>query len=170
MASLVEELINVLNKEETLYQELTEIGKEKTKIIVKGDVAALEELTIVEQEKSDELLSFSNKQVQILNDIKNVLGKSEEKITVTKLIGFLAGQPKVQEELTKAKENLLATAKKMHAINAENEMLLRYAIEMTEFDITLFKSMRQAPETANYNKNAHNTGMLLGSSSFDAKQ
>ena len=40
---------------------------------------------------------------------------------------------------------------------------------MTEFDITLFKSMRQAPETANYDRNAYNTGSLLGGSGFDAK-
>ncbi len=31
-------------------------------------------------------------------------------------------------------------------------------------------SMRQAPETANYDKNAYNTGELLGGSGFDAKQ
>ena len=41
---------------------------------------------------------------------------------------------------------------------------------MTEFDITLLKSLRQAPETANYDKNAYNTGAILGSSGFDAKQ
>ena len=41
---------------------------------------------------------------------------------------------------------------------------------MAEFDITLFKSMRQAPETANYGKDAYNTGAILGSSGFDAKQ
>ena len=170
MASLVEELINVLENEKILYEELVEVEKQKTKIIVAGDVPALEQLTVIEQQKSDELLAFSNKQIRILNDIKNVLGKGEEKITVTTLIGFLSSQPNIQEKLTIARDDLMTVAKKVHAINKENEILLRQAIEMTEFDITLFKSMRQAPETANYNKNAHNTGMLLGSSSFDAKQ
>ena len=41
---------------------------------------------------------------------------------------------------------------------------------MVEFDLTLFKSLKQAPETANYDKNAYNTGELLGSSSFDTSQ
>ena len=41
---------------------------------------------------------------------------------------------------------------------------------MVEFDLTLLKSMRQAPETANYNKNTYNTGDLLGGSGFDEKQ
>jgi hypothetical protein len=39
-----------------------------------------------------------------------------------------------------------------------------------EFDLTLFKSLKQAPETANYDKNAYNTGSLLGSGSFDTSQ
>ena len=55
-------------------------------------------------------------------------------------------------------------------INELNSQLLAQAIELAEFDITLFKSMRQAPETANYDRNAYNTGDILGSSGFDAKQ
>ncbi len=170
MASLVEELVNILNKEQVLYDELTEICKKKTQIIVAADIPALEALTVIEQEKTDELLSYSNKQIQILTDIKNVLGKVEDKITVTTLIGFLGSQPEVQKKLTIARDNLVASAKKMQTINAQNEILLKQAIEMTEFDITLFKSMRQAPQTANYNKNALNTGTILGGSIFEAKQ
>ena len=58
----------------------------------------------------------------------------------------------------------------MRTINQQNEALLKQALEMVEFDLTLLRSMRQAPETANYNKNAYNTGDLLGGSGFDAKQ
>ena len=73
-------------------------------------------------------------------------------------------------QLMEVKERLLQTGKEMAAINEQNEILLNQALEMVEFDLTLLKSMRQAPETANYNKNACNTGDLLGSSGFDAKQ
>ena len=58
----------------------------------------------------------------------------------------------------------------MADINQQNETLLKHAMEMAEFDLTLFRSMRQAPTTANYDKQANNTGDLLGSSGFDAKQ
>jgi hypothetical protein len=58
----------------------------------------------------------------------------------------------------------------MQEINQQNEVLLKQAMELTEFDLTLFRSMRQAPETANYDKNAYNTGSLLGGGGFDAKQ
>lgn len=170
MASLVDELVSVLREEEKLYLALEECADEKTQILVRADVPALERLTVIEQTRSDELLALSNKQIQILNDIKNVLGRSEEKLTVTSLIGYLASQPQVQERLTTARDNLIQAAKRVQNKNQQNIVLLHHAIEMTEFDLTLFKSMRQAPETANYDKNAYNTGTLLGGSGFDAKQ
>ena len=170
MASLVEELVDVLNKEEQLYRLFLDYGEQKRQILIKADVPALEQLTSLEQKSSDELLALSNKQVKILKDIAIVLDKGQEKMTVTKLIGYLAGQPDIQTKLKDARDRLLDSAGKMQVLNQQNEALLKQAIELAEFDITLFRSMRQATETANYNKNAYNTGMLLGSSGFDAKQ
>ena len=170
MASLVDELVSVLVEEEKLYSALLECAEKKTQILIEANIQALEQLTTVEQEKSDELLSFGNKQVQLLNDIKTVLGKADEQLTVTTLIGYLNSQPEVQEKLSTARNSLLDTATKVQQKNQQNEILLRQAIELTEFDITLFKSLRQAPETANYNSKAYNTGVLLGGSGFDAKQ
>ena len=170
MASLVDELVSVLTEEEKLYSALLECAEMKTQILINADVPALEQLTAIEQEKSDELLSLGNKQIQLLNDIKTVLGKSEEQLTVTNLIGYLTSQPEVQVKLSTARNNLLDTATRVQQKNQQNETLLRQAIELTEFDITLFKSLRQAPETANYNRKAYSTGVLLGGSGFDAKQ
>ncbi len=170
MSSLVEELISVLTEEEKLYRSLIELGERKRQIVINADIPALEDLTVVEQAKSDELLALSNKQTQLLTDIKTVLGRKEEDITVTLLIRYLSSQPEVQQKLTVARDNLINSATKMQTVNQQNEILLKQAIELTEFDITLFKSMRQAPETANYNKHAYNTGALLGNSGFDAKQ
>ena len=170
MASLVEELINVLAEEESIYKKLTEYGEKKRQIIIDADIPELEKLTDLEQQASDELLSKSNKQISLLGDIATVLGKTDEKMTVTRLIGYLDKQPDIQSKLTETRDSLLNTADQMQKINDLNSQLLAQAIEMTEFDITLFKSMRQAPETANYDKSAYNTGTILGSSGFDAKQ
>lgn len=170
MASLVEELINVLAEEESIYKKLTEYGEKKRQIIIDADIPELEKLTDLEQQASDELLTKSNKQIELLGDIATVLGKTDEKMTVTRLIGYLDKQPDIQSKLTETRDSLLDTADQMQKINDLNSQLLAQAIEMTEFDITLFKSMRQAPETANYDKSAYNTGTILGSSGFDAKQ
>lgn len=170
MASLVEELVVLLKEETEDYRKLVEYGEKKRQILIDADVPALEKLTALEQEASDELIVKGSKQVGLLNDIATVLGKEQEQMTVTKLIGCLDSQPKVQAKLMAAKEALIESAKELQEINNINSVLLAQAIEMAEFDITLFKSMRQAPETANYGKDAYNTGTILGSSGFDAKQ
>ena len=170
MASLVEELVNILEAEEKIYQILIGYGERKRDVLIAADVPALEEITALEQLKSDELIQLSNKQVQVLADVATVLGKTGGKMTVSRLSACLGSQPKVQEQLTIARDNLIAAADKMKSLNDENIVLIQQAIELNEFDLTLFKSLRQAPETANYNKSAYNTGSLLGSSGFDAKQ
>jgi len=170
VASLVDELISVLCEEEKFYTVLLECAERKTQILIEANIPELEKLTEKEQVNSDMLLALGNKQVQLLNDIRTVLGKKGEKLTVTNLIGYLGAQPQVQKKLTTARDNLISTATKLQEKNKQNEILLKQAMELTEFDITLFKSLRQAPETANYNNKAYNTGALLGSSGFDAKQ
>lgn len=170
MASLVEELINVLTEEEKVYRTLAANGEKKRQIIIDADIPGLEAITDLDQQAGDELLIMSNKQVSLLTDIANVLGKSDEKMTVTRLIGYLGTQPDIQAKLMAARDSLIEAAAQMKEINDLNSQLLAQAIELTEFDITLFKSMKQAPETANYDRNAYNTGDILGSSGFDAKQ
>jgi ABC-type transporter Mla subunit MlaD len=167
VASLVEELVKVLENEQKLYQELIDFANQKTQILIRGDVPALEKLTDQEQLTSDRLNAQGNQQKQLLNDIAVVLGKTAEQMTVTRLVDLLDTQPKERTKLVNARDNLVATANKMKSLNDQNIVLIKQAIELSEFDLTLFKSMRQAPETANYDRRACNTGSLLGSSAFD---
>ena len=90
MASLVEELINVLTEEEKVYRTLAANGEKKCQIIIDADIPALEAITDLDQQAGDELLIMSNKQVSLLTDIANVLGKSDEKMTVTRLLDISA--------------------------------------------------------------------------------
>lgn len=168
MASLVEELVNVLEAEKQIYTTLVGYEERKKAVLIAADVATLEEITTKEQLAGDDLIAYSNKQIQILKDIATVLGRTDGKMTVTRLISLLDTQPKVQEQLTEARDSLLTAANQMKTLSDQNAILIRQAIELNEFDMTLFKSLRQAPETANYDKSAYNTGSLLGGGGFDA--
>lgn len=168
MASLVEELVNVLEAEKQIYTTLVGYEERKKDVLIAADVATLEGITTKEQLAGDDLIAYSNKQIQILKDIATVLGRTDGKMTVTRLIALLDTQPKVQEQLTEARDSLLTAANQMKTLSDQNAILIRQAIELNEFDMTLFKSLRQAPETANYDKSAYNTGSLLGGGGFDA--
>lgn len=170
MASLMEELLEVLGEEESRYQTLAKLGEEKRQAIVKADIAALDAVTVKEQDVSSELLNISHRRTSVLKDIATVLGKDPRELTLTKLIGYLDKQPVEQERLREQRDRLLKTGGKMQSLNQQNEELLQRALEMVEFDLTLLRSMKQVPETANYDRSANNTGDLLGTSGFDAKQ
>ncbi len=170
MASLMDNLVEVLEEENTQYEKLVELSKDKKQAIIQADIAALEKITEQEQDVSSVLLNLDNRRDAVLKDMADVLGKDFEEMTITRLIGYLEQQPKEQERLSRIRAKILTTGNQMQEWNKRNEALLNQALEMVEFDLTLFKSMRQAPETANYDKNAYNTGDLLGSSGFDAKQ
>ena len=146
------------------------MSREKRQIIIDGNIPALEEITNREQEITSILKNLEKKREEVVNDMSIVLSKKPEELTVTNMIAFLNKQPKEQQQLRELKEKLHDTLGKMADINTQNETLLKHALEMAEFDLTLFKSMRQAPTTANYDKRANNTGNLLGNSGFDAKQ
>ena len=170
MASLMEELLEVLGEEEKQYQELIELADVKSQAIIKADIDKLSEVTTQEQNAASTLLNLSNKRARVLDDMATVLGKDPAKMTINKMIGYLENQPEEQKKLSERRDRLLEVGTQMQRLNQQNETLLKQALEMVEFDLTLLRSRRQAPETANYNKNAHNTGDLLGSSGFDAKQ
>ncbi len=170
MASLMENFMDILEKENGEYERLTELSRQKRQVIIDGNIPALEEITDQEQEIAGILINLEKKREEIVNDMSIVLSKDPGELTVTNMIAFLNKQPEEQHRLTDLREKLRETLKKLNDINRQNEELLRLAMEMAEFDLTLFRSMRQAPETANYDKRANNTGDLLGNSGFDARQ
>ena len=138
--------------------------------MIKADIARLGEVTVQEQDAASALLNLSNKRTRVLGDMATVLGRDPEEMTINKMIGYLENQPEEQKRLIARRDSLLEAGTQMRILNRQNEELLQQALEMVEFDLTLLRSMRQAPETANYDKNAYNTGELLGGSAFDARQ
>ena len=166
----MDELLGVLRQEKQGYINLTELSEEKRVSIIQGNVDALDSISSKEQEVTSELKNLENKRVNILKDMAVVLGKDDEDITISKMIEMLERQPGEQAKLIQAKDELVSCASTMQIANQQNEILLRHAMEMVEFDLTLLKSLKQAPETANYDKNAYNTGEILGNSGFDTKQ
>ena len=166
----MEELLDVLGEEEQQYQVLIALSDIKRQAVIKADIARLGEVTVQEQDAASALLNLSNKRTRVLGDMATVLGRDPEAMTINKMIGYLENQPEEQKRLIARRDSLLEAGTQMRILNRQNEELLQQALEMVEFDLTLLRSMRQAPETANYDKNAYNTGELLGGSAFDARQ
>lgn len=170
MASLMDDLIQVLENENEEYGKLVELSKEKKQVIIDANVPALEKIVDLEQDVASKIQNLDNHRQKVMRDMSVVLNKSEQDFTLDTILEMLSSQPKEQERLQNVKQQLKTTLAEVQKINEQNQTLLNQALELVEFDLTLFRSMRTAPETANYNKNAYNTGEILGGGGFDAKQ
>ena len=172
MASLMENLMDILENEEAEYQTLLELSRKKTPVIIKGDVEQLTKITDEEQVAVDRINRLDKKRDEIMNDIANVINKDVKTLKLINLIQMLEKRPDEQKKLSKVHDKLSQTVSNMARINEQNRELIKNALEMVNFDLNLVQAMRTAPETANYNRGAYNTGSVMGNANgyFDAKQ
>ena len=170
MASLIDELIDVLDKEEKEYQDLILLSQEKTPVIVKGDLEKLQKITEAEQFVVGKLNKLEKKRAEVAKDIAIVLGKDEDGLKVSDIIDILASQEAEQERLKEVYDRLKATLKEMVRLNDMNKGLIKESLEFIEFNMNLYKGIYQEPETGNYTKTASASMPMATPGVFDAKQ
>lgn len=173
MASLMDELLDVLHEEDNQYKKLIELSEKKTEALIAAKTIAIQEISEEESAIVEVIQRCEKKCDEVIQDMGIVLGRDMESLTVSELIGMLEKQPAEQKKLREEYDKLRETAMKMKAVNEKNRVLVEQALELVEFDLTLFRSLRTAPETANYSKDAMSLAdspQLKGSGRFDQKQ
>ena len=172
MASLMETLVDVLDKEGTMYEKLLGLSSRKTAVIVKGDLEALAIITDEEQHVIGNIQSLEKKRQTAMQDIANVLNKDVNSLKLTDLIQVLEKRPVDQKNLAVQRDRLAQVADNVRRVNEQNQELIKSSIEMIQFEMNIIQSSKTAPQTANYSRAADTTGECLGytSGGFDAKQ
>lgn len=172
MASLMEGLIEVLDEESQEYENLLGLSMKKTPVIVAGNLEELAKITDEEQTIVGHINHLDVKREGLFTDIANVINKDVKTLRLADLIAMLASRPEEQQKLAKAHDRLKTAVYEVKRINGQNRELIQNALEMVEFDMNMLQASKMAPETANYNKGAYNTGAQMGMvpGGFDAKQ
>ncbi len=172
MASLMENLIDVLEKESSEYEGLLELSQRKTTVIVSGNLENLQKITDEEQELVSRINLLEKRRTEVTADIANVLNKDVANLKLKNLIEMLADRPMEQRVLAESHDRLQSAVRGLQRINEQNKELLSEALEMVEFELNLVHAMKAAPETANYNRGAYSAGDIMGTipHGFDAKQ
>ena len=154
MASLMEELIDTLDKEERLYADLIPIQEEKIRAIIANDLDSLSRLQGQEQVLVDQVGNLENKRLRVTEDIATVLGMKSDEMTLEKLHDRLKG-----------------TMGRLQDLNLQNKKLLTEALEMVEFNMNVIRSTRMSSGSSNYSSDASEVaGMAPQHGMFDAKQ
>lgn len=172
MASLLENLIDVLDKENAEYEKLLILAGNKTPTIVKGDVESLSKITEDEQEIVGRIQGMEKQRIKVLADVANVVNRDVETLKLIDLIQMLEKMPDQQNMLKDIHERLKQTTEKLKSVNEKNQLLLADKLDMVEFNLNMIRAMKSAPQTANYSRDAYMNGQVLGifHGGFDAKQ
>ena len=172
MASLMENLIEVLDLESREYEDLLELSTKKTSVIVAGGLDDLAKITDEEQNVVSKINRLEQKRQEVYADIANEINRDVDTLMLADLIEMLKARPGEQQKLARVHDRLSTAVHKVRSVNEQNRILIENALEMVEFDMNMLQAMKAAPETANYNRGAFNTGTLMGvdAGGFDAKQ
>ena len=172
MASLMEALIDVLEKENQEYEQLLDLSMRKTPVIVSEDLDELSKITDEEQIIVSRINHLDTQRNEAINDIANVLNKDVDQLKIVDLIKMLAARPEEQAKLAAVHDKLKENVRNVKRTNEQNRELIQQALELVQFNMNVLQAVNKAPETANYNKGAYNTGDVIGmtNKAFDAKQ
>jgi flagellar biosynthesis/type III secretory pathway chaperone len=144
----------------------------KTSVIVSENLEELAKITDEEQVVVSRINHLDTQRNEAIDDIANVLNKDVAKLKIVDLIKMLAARPEEQTKLADVFDKLQVNVRGVKRVNEQNRELLESALEMVKFNMNILQSMNKAPETANYNRGAYNTGDVIGmtNKAFDAKQ
>ncbi|MDF2944206.1 MAG: hypothetical protein K0S01_3064 [Herbinix sp.] len=171
MASLIDELIDILEKEYEVYQQLIPIADEKTQVIVKNDLTSLQDITGKEQISIDRINALENKREAVMVNIKTVINRKAGDFNLKTLIELMEKQPKEQKALSVIHDNLKRSVQRLVEINSRNKSLIQQSLEMIEFNMNFIQSTRMSPGNNTYTKGASQyDAQAFRTGMFDAKQ
>ena len=173
MASLMENLVQALDKECTKYEKLLGLSSRKTAIIVSGDLKALAEITDEEQCVIGEIQRLDKERQVAMENIASVLNTDVNSLKLTDLIMILEKRPVDQKNLAVQRDRMVGVVENVRRVNSQNQELLLSSLEMVKFEMNIIQSSKRAPQTANYSRAADTTGDVIGyytSGGFDARQ
>jgi flagellar biosynthesis/type III secretory pathway chaperone len=171
VASLVDELLDVLQEEYTIYQQLIPIAEEKTRVIVKNDLISLQEITDKEQDAISRINNLERKRETVMDNIRTVINRRNGEFTLSTLIKLMEKQPKEQRALSVIRDKLKSTIQRLTQINNQNSSLIQQSLEMIEFNMNFIQSTRMLPGDNTYTREASRyDAQTIGTGMFDAKQ
>ena len=170
MASLIEELINVLEDTTGCYESLLTVANNKKEVIIKGNVPSLQTLTDEEQGVAGRLLRLEKKRQEIIDDVCLVTNKDSKTMTITSLIEMLKGQDIEQARLRSVSHKMIEIVEEVKKVNDINRILIKESLDYVSFTMNALQSATTMPQGNAYQKKGNLYDSGSGKNFFDAKQ
>lgn len=164
MDNMIKKLVDILNKELSVYKDILEVSTKKTKVIINGAAKELDKITQVEQTMILQIGRLENERENLVDNIKKQLKIEEDDVSISKIIDNLKDEYKV--EIENIRKELLDILNKIKERNELNSMLINDSLEYINFNLNLLANT--SAETT-YSDKVNKNNEKANSNLFDAK-
>lgn len=136
--ALIDKLIEVLNKEASVYEGILKLSKKKTDVIISGKVSELEGITKAEQSVIVTLGKLEEEREKLVEQIAVQLDMKASDVKLSDLIKLL---PQEQaEKLKECHDTLPKVFSDIQNANVVNSKLIRNSLDYIDFSINVLTS------------------------------
>lgn len=135
---LIDELIDILNKEAAIYEGVLKLSKSKTDTIVAGKVSELEGITRLEQSMIMQMGKLEAQREKLVGELSVQLKVAAEDITISSLERLLGEEQ--SKRLKACHRSLDKALKELSGANKLNSKLIKNSLDYIDFSINLLAS------------------------------
>lgn len=166
MAGLVEQLIEIIEEQNIIYEQLLDLSQQKKNVIIENNLEKLQSITDSENILVSKNNKADKKRKEIFKDISFVLNKEEDDITLSTLASLINEQEE-SKKLNELKNRAFSLLSELKEVNEENKDLIDYSLEHVEFSMNVMRNTLSG-EPCYYDSSGQELPSYRGF--FDAKQ
>ncbi|MCT8140145.1 flagellar protein FlgN [Anaerobacillus sp. CMMVII] len=157
-------IIECLKKLDQVHQSFHELAKEKTNVIIKGDISHFRMILQKETSQLKKLQQLEQERSRLVRYFLNGKGLAIESGTITELLPYISDMEK--KELLELQKRLVAEIQSLKQTNDLNQQLIQDSLRFVNLSLDV---LQPELETGNYNRVKNNESEPLGRSLFDSK-
>ncbi|OON91531.1 MAG: hypothetical protein ATN34_03275 [Epulopiscium sp. Nele67-Bin002] len=169
MASLITEIVDVLEEQKECYDGLYTLATYKTRALVDKDVDFLKEVSLREEEFVGRVRLLDKKRDTLFKDVATVTGLAYDDLTLTKIVIKMGEELEISKKLVKLREEHVDIIDKLKKKNIHNQTLIEQSLEFVEFTLNAIQTTQLAGIEANYSRPGYQQN-VDAIRVFDAKQ
>ena len=132
----IECLVDILNRETELFNDILNVSKNKTKIIINGDVKGLEKIINLEQAMVLKIGKLEDEREKALTNISKDLEGKEEELNISNLLKKLPKE--TANELKECRFKIKEIIGEIKNTNVLNSKLIKDSLDFINFSVSLF--------------------------------
>lgn len=137
------ELIEILDRQRELYRKLLEIARAKQPVLVKGDLAKLEEFTRQEEQIVVQVGKLEEQRSKIHQALANHFHFPEPEITLSDIASKVS--PELSDKLSQVGDGLKDILNELKDVNSLNNVLIKQSLDYIEFSVNVITSIGETP-------------------------